>query len=193
MSALALERPQIQASRALTDYARDARFGTRVQNARLRAGITQAAAARNTDVTVGTWRSWESGLRAPRYWRLSHIAAALGCTVAELAEDAPQGVCVAEVWLSPASVRQVRQGGRAAALEVAERLARALEPELWRAATGRIPRDQDTPARARPRRSRAQVLAGWQAAQAAATAARLAYAQGELQRIEADRAQLDSD
>ncbi len=166
---------------------RQARFATRLRTARTRAGITQRNAASSAGVTELSWRRWEQGLRAPKLWRVEKIASALGCTLAELLVDEPAGACVAEVWISAQTIRDVRSGGRAHALEVAERIGRGLEPLVWQAATGRLPRAQDTPARSKPRRSRAQVLAGLSAAQEASTRARLSYMEGALQRIEADR------
>lgn len=116
------------------------------------------------------------------------MAAALDVPLGALLVDEPAGVCVAEVWLSARTIRDVRNGGRAHALEVAERIARSLEPLVWQASTGRLPRDQDTPARSKPRRSRTQVLAGFRAASDARTKARLAYMQGELERGSLTRA-----
>jgi hypothetical protein len=72
-------------------------------------------------------------------------------------------------------------------------LARPLEPLIWQASTGRLPRDHDQAARSTPRRSCAQVLAGLKAANDARTAARLGYMQDELQRIEAERLALDAE
>ena len=92
---------------------------------------------------------------------------------------APVAVPVADVWLSVQTMADVRIGSRAAVLDAAERVARQLEPLLWQAATGRLSRAQDTPARSKPRRSRAQVLAGLKAGGEARTAARLAYTQGQ--------------
>jgi hypothetical protein len=57
---------------------------------------------------------------------------------------------------------------------------------VWKAASGRLPRHQNTPARSRPRRSRAKVLAGLKAASEARTKAKLAYMEGVLQRIEGE-------
>ena len=95
-------------------------------------------------------------------------------------------MCVAEVWLSAETIRDIRHGGRAAALEAAERIARQLEPLIWQSRTGRLPRAQDTPARAKPRRSRAEVLAGVKAASDARTQARLRYLASEVDAISAD-------
>ncbi len=184
---LTLHARPAQSTRAPANYAALQRFGERAINARIRSGLTQTAAARAVGVSRDTLRTWEQGLHAPKFWRIPAIAAAYGCTLAELLVDEPAGACVAEVWISAETIRDVRRGGRAAALEVAERMARRLEPLVWQAATGRMPRAQDTPARARPRRSRAQVLAGLTAAQEAATKARLRHMEDSLQRIEADR------
>ncbi len=183
MSALALER---QSLRHGTDLALEARFALRLRAARMRAGITQDAAGKAAGVTGQAWKRWELGHRTPKLWRVPGIAAALGCPIASLLVDEPVGACVAEVWISAQTIRDVRSGGRAASLDAAERIARQLEPLIWQASTGRLPREQDTPARSRPRRSRLQMLAAGKQATAARTAARLAAMESELQRIEAE-------
>lgn len=66
---------------------------------------------------------------------------------------------MAELVLEPKTIETVREGGRDSAREVAERLARRLEPEIWAAATKR-PVDSRAGARVKPRLSREQVLAG---------------------------------
>ncbi len=183
--ALAPERRQNQT--ALADYAYLERFGQRLRAARMRSGITQAAAARAVNTSTTSYVGWEQGLHAPRLRRIAQIASTLGCTLDELLVDEPAGKPVATVWLSAQTIRDVRAGGRAHALDVAERIARSLEPLIWEASTGRLPRNQDTPARARPRRSRPEVLAGRTAATEARTRARLSYMEGELTRIQAER------
>jgi hypothetical protein len=85
------------------------------------------------------------------------------------------------------TLKEIRAGGRPMALTVAAEIARKLEPELWRAATGRRPRAQDVPAYAKRRRTRAEVLANMAEATRMRTAARLAPLEGELDRIEAER------
>ena len=69
--------------------------------------------------------------------------------------------------------------------DAAERLARQLEPLVWQTATGRLARAQDTPARAKPRRSRAEVLAGIETATETRTRVRLAHLESELAEITA--------
>lgn len=58
---------------------------------------------------------------------------------------------------------------------MALRLGKQLEPLIWKAATGRLPTGK-APARAKPRRTREQVLAGVAEAQAMRDAARARYA-----------------
>jgi hypothetical protein len=114
------------------------------------------------------------------------IAASLGVPIAALLVDDAQGPCIAEVWVSPETLREVKRESRGCALEVSERLSRRLEPAIWEAATGRLPRAQDAPARAKPRRSRAQVLTGIHAADEARTRARLVHLESGLQAIAAE-------
>lgn len=128
-----------------------------------------------------------SGARTPKLWNVPKIAAAQGVPVASLLVENPHATCVADVWLSADTIRDVRKGGRVAALEAAERIARQLEPLIWQPATGRLPRKQDTPTRSRPRRTRAEVLAGIQAATEARTRARLVHLESELREIAAER------
>jgi hypothetical protein len=106
--------------------------------------------------------------------------------VASLLVENDRAICAAEVWIGAQTIRDIRLGGRAASLEAAERLTRQLEPLLWQAATGRLPRAQDTPARAKPRRTRAEVLAGVRQASEMAQAAKLRRMQGELRAIQAE-------
>jgi transcriptional regulator with XRE-family HTH domain len=167
-------------------------FGAHLRAVRIQAGLSQRAVAASAGVHAQSWRRWEQGLRAPKPWRIAPIARALGVPAASLLENDPAGArCVAEVWVSRETLLEIRREGRGRALEVAERIARQLEPELWHAATGRLPRAHDVPARAKPRRTRAEVLAGVQAATEAATRARLRAHEAELERIEAER--LDGD
>ena len=137
-------------------------------------------------VVVNTWVSWERGTRTPRLWRVPEISAALGVPLGAVLVENGRATCVAEVWMGAETIRDIRRGGRPGALEAAERIARQLEPLLWQAPTGRLPRAQDTPARARPRRSRLEVLAGVKAASEARTQARLRYLASEVDAIGAD-------
>lgn len=98
---------------------------------------------------------WERGDGSYRPWRVPAIAAALNCPPGALFRD---GV-FAELALARETIEEVRNGGRPAAAAVAERLARRLEPEIWRIATQK-PVDPRSGARAKPRLSRAEVLAG---------------------------------
>jgi len=160
--------------------------GATLRRARIQSGLSQKRAAASIGVHEHTVRGWEQGLHAPLYWRFPALARAYGCPVASLLEPEAAATCVAEVWVGRDTLRDVRAGGRGRALEVAERIARQLEPELWRAATGRLPRAQDTPARAKPRRSRAEVLAGVKAAAEATQRAKLRALESTLQELTAD-------
>ena len=171
---------------APTNVAAQEALGTRLRAARIRSGLTQQRAARSVGVATQTLRGWELGLHAPKFWRFPRLSAAYGAPLGALLVDDPAATCLAEVWVGRDTLRDVRAGGRAHALEVAERIARQLEPELWRAATGRLPRAQDTPARAKPRRSRAEVLAGVKAASEASARAKLRALESTLQELTAD-------
>lgn len=130
-------------------------LGTRIRQLRLSNGISVETAARATGVAAQTWRRWEVGRSAYRPWRAPAIAAALNVPVASLFSDA----VVFEVVLEPQTVEDVRHGGREAATVVAERLARRLESAIYAEAT-RKQVDISAGARAKPRRTRAQVLRG---------------------------------
>ena len=83
---------------------------------------------------------------------------------------------VTEVWVSDQTLSEIRKGGRGASVEVAERLARALEPLLYQAAMGASRKPDPTQRRAKPRRTREQVLAGITAATEQRAAAKQRYA-----------------
>lgn len=139
----------------------------RIRRARLSAGITIASASRATGVSVTSWSAWERGTKTPKFWRGEAIASALGVPIASLFID---DCVLGDVRVSPESLKAVRAGGREASREIAERLARALEPLLYGAATRR-PVAIGSEARAKPRRTRAQVLAGIEQANAMRRAA----------------------
>ena len=88
------------------------------------------------------------------------MASALGVPVGRLLRD---DCVVTEVVISEQTISDVRSNGRRASLEAAERLARQLEPLIYQEAT-RPPVDISAGARPKPRRTRAQVLAGVRAA-----------------------------
>lgn len=182
---LALDARRVEQTTRTANPAWLADFGARLSEARRRTGIPQTALARAVGVSLTTVRAWEQGLAAPRPWRFAPIAAALGVPTDSLLVPNPHATCVTAVWISAQTMRDIRAGGRPAALEAAQRLALLLEPELYRASTGRLPKGQQ-PARAKPRRTRLEVLQGVKAASEARTKARLAYLEGELAEISAE-------
>lgn len=104
-----------------------------------------------------TWRAWELGTHAPRLHRALAIASALGIPVCAL--SAPEGfVAVTDVQLTPEAVARVRALGQ----PEAERLAQAIAAQLPALilATCRTTQRPSADSRGKPRRSRAQVLAG---------------------------------
>lgn len=129
-------------------------FGQRIRTVRIAQGLTQAATARQAGVHTQTVSRWESGRVTPKLWRAGDIARALGVPVAALFTDE---LVVAEVVVSAETVAAIRKGGRDVARAAAQRLAEQLEPAIWEAAT-RKPVDTRPGARAKPRRSRAEVL-----------------------------------
>lgn len=130
-------------------------FGTNLRQQRQHAGITTKQAAQAAHVHEQTWRGWELGKRIPKLLRVPSIAQALGIPVLALF----QPFVVAEVVLSLDTISAVRRAGRDESKLAAERLAAALEPLIYRMATGRTPKLSHD-GRARPRRTREQVLAG---------------------------------
>lgn len=141
----------------------EAQLAKNLVRLRTNTGLTQLQASRATGVSKGTWVTWESGSRMPKFWRAPQIARALGVPVASLFDLPGAGRCVAEVVVSDETLRNVRRNGRSASLEAAQRLGAALEPVIYAAATGRVPKPGQ-PARAKPRRTREEVLAGVAAA-----------------------------
>lgn len=150
-----------------------------IKRLRTNAGLSQDQASTAAKVHPSTWRGWESGSRMPKFWRAPQIARALGVPVASLFDLPGAGRCVAEVVVSDETLRNVRRNGRSASLEAATRLGAALEPVIYAAATGRVPRPGQ-PARAKPRRTREEVLAGVAAAkESRSLAAELRSAQSQ--------------
>ena len=90
--------------------------------------------------------------------------------------DAPSVSRLSQLHLTPAALTTGRPYRDQA----------GLEPLIWQASTGLLPRAQDTPARSKPRRSRLEVLAGIQAATEARTRARLAHVENEITEITAE-------
>src|SRR3954447_4604389 len=96
----------------------------------------------------------------PRPHRLNVVAATIGCPVAQLLNDE---LVLVEVRISDETLERVRREGQPAAAEAGARIARGLESLLLAEATRR-PVDVSPGARPNPRRTRAQVLAGVNAA-----------------------------
>lgn len=147
------------------DQPKTVAFGKTLHTLRTTTGQTQATLAHTIGVSISTIRVWEQGKHSPKFWRLPEIARGLGVPVAALFDTPGGDRTVAEVVVSRATLGEISKHGHPAAQEAADRLARALEPILYTAATGRTPRPGG--GRARPRRTREQVLAGIQAANTA--------------------------
>ena len=107
-------------------------LGARLKQLRSQAGLTQQTVAKTAHVTTQTIRVWEQGRVAYHPWRAPEIAAALGVPIAQLFVDEP---VLAEIRLSEATLKRVRDEGRAASEDVAARLAAQLEPLIYQAAT----------------------------------------------------------
>ena len=137
------------------DTAHENTLGIRIRTLRLTNGLTVDTAARSAGVSRTAWINWERGARVPALSRGAAIARALGEPVGALFASEP----VFEVALTRETVESVRRDGREAARVVAERIASQLEPAIYAAAT-RKPVDISGGARPKPRRTRAQVLAG---------------------------------
>lgn len=130
--------------------------GERLRRRRLEAGLTAKRAAQAAGVTLQVWRLWEVGNRPYPARRLPAIAAALGIPVMSLLVDR---FVLAELQVSDESLERVRREGRPAAAAIVAAIAPGLEAALL-AEAGRPAIDLSPWARARPRRSREQVLAG---------------------------------
>jgi transcriptional regulator with XRE-family HTH domain len=63
-----------------------ATFGRRLQDLRLRAGLTQQSLAEKSGLTFFTIRNWEQGQRFPSALALYQLAQALGVTMESLVE-----------------------------------------------------------------------------------------------------------
>ena len=64
------------------------RVGAAIRAARLAAGLTVKAAAAACEVASNRWYSWECGRSFPPFGRVSAIADALGCEIADLIPEA---------------------------------------------------------------------------------------------------------
>jgi len=135
-------------------YAPTVTFRERIRQLRIAQGITLDAAARQAGVVGRSWSRWEAGDTKPALERAGAIARALNVPVASLFTDE---LVVAEIIVSKETIERIRAEGRTAAGDVAARLAAALEPAIWDAAT-RKPPDTRPGARAKPRRTRAERL-----------------------------------
>ena len=62
---------------------------TTIASKRTAAGLTQQALADTLGVTQAAVANWEHGRRCPPVKTLRRIAAALGCTIADLIDDTP--------------------------------------------------------------------------------------------------------
>ena len=131
------------------------RIAHKLRELRTNAGLTQAALAKATHVSVTTYRAWESGTSTPRLYRGMELAQALGVPLVALFEP----YAVTEVVLSEAAVQAVRREGAPAAERYAQQVAASLPQLILATAT---PRRSPSRGRAggRARRSRAEVLAG---------------------------------
>lgn len=137
-----------------------ATLGLRLRRQRLTAGLSTAAAARNANVSLQTWTRWEQGRNCYRPWRAPVIAAALGIPTQQLFTDA----CVlAEFTLREETLERVRNEGPQAIEDAVAAITGQLETLILEASTRR-PVDVRPGARAKRRRSRAEVLAGVRAA-----------------------------
>ena len=131
----------------------------RILTLRLHAGQTQRATAQTIGVSQTTYRAWESGTSTPHPSRWQTLASALGVPVASLL--APDGwVVVRELRLQPSTVQRVRQLGRPEAERVAALLSAGLVDDVFAACRAPKP---SRGARAKPRRTRAEVLASIEA------------------------------
>lgn len=148
-------------------------LGQRLRLLRTQARLTKQQACRSTGVGLTAWTRWEQGTSAYRPWRAPRIAAALGVPVAQLFTDAN---VLAEIVVSEATLADVRNLGREHSRAAAERIAGQLEPLIYEAAT-RPAVDTSPGARAKRRRTRAEVLAGIKQADLARAAARLRVSQ----------------
>ena len=134
----------------------------RIRTLRTQAGITIRNAATSANVSASAWKRWEAGTSTPLLDKAQRIANALGVPVLALFE----ANVVAEVVLSEAAVQAVRREGAPAAERYAQQVAASLAPLILATATPRRS-PSGTTRRAKPRRSRAEVLAGIAQANAA--------------------------
>jgi len=148
--------PREKASQTMRDnHAAQRRDGQRLRQRRLEAGITQQAAANTLGIDLQVWVKWELGRRPYPACRLAAIASALGIPIASLLVDQ---VVLQEIRVSEETLERVRREGRPAIDEISARLAASVGALLHAEAT-RLPVDLSPGARAKPRRSREQVLA----------------------------------
>jgi transcriptional regulator with XRE-family HTH domain len=65
-------------------------MGQRLQRIREACGLSQSDLARAADVPLGSLKNWEQGRRVPLLDTAARVAAALGCTLDELAGVKPK-------------------------------------------------------------------------------------------------------
>lgn len=113
--------------------------------------------AQNAGVSITAYRAWEAGTSTPLLSRLERLVSALGVPACAL--SAPEGyVAVTDVQLTPQAVARVRSLGEPEAQRLADQIAAQLPALIL--AQCRTPQRPSTSARGKPRRSRAEVLAG---------------------------------
>lgn len=135
-----------------------ATFAAHLRRLRQASGLSIDTAAGHTGVTLTTWRRWEQGASTPRLYRGGAIARALGVPVAALFVDEVAGYrAVSDVVLSPDGVERVKREGLPAAEALAALVAAQLPALILEAVR---PRRPSRDGRSKPRRTRAEVLAG---------------------------------
>lgn len=130
-------------------------FPKRLTRLRKQQGLTLEQVAREAKVALPTLSRYNSGRTTPSLAKGLELAQALGLPIAQLFTD---DLVLAEVRVSPDTLERVRREGRQAARDAADRIAGGLEPLIWQEAT-RPPVDMRPGARAKPRRTREEVLA----------------------------------
>lgn len=113
--------------------------------------------AATAGVSITAYRAWEAGTSTPLLSRLERLVSALGVPACAL--SAPEGfVAVTDVQLTPEAAERVRRLGQPEAQRVADQIAGQLTALILQSC--RQPLRPKPDGRGKPRRSRAQVLAG---------------------------------
>ena len=132
-------------------------LANRIRQSRLDAGLTRRACAQTAHVSEPTWGRWESGAHAPTPDKVPRIARALGVSLEAL--FLPDGWrAVTAVNLTPEAVDRVRSRGLPEAEGLATLVAAQLPSLILEACRPSANPKRGT--RAKPRRTRAEVLAG---------------------------------